>query len=75
MHHPDGAVKHPGLDNYGMGTAFEEPVHRFNEEKGEHWSAERSLGDGEAGLPAHRRPDQLRHLFLLYDSACGTAPR
>ena len=34
VHHPDGAVKHPGLDNYGMGTVFEEPLRCFKEEKG-----------------------------------------
>ena len=27
----DGSVKHPGLDNHGMGTVFEELVRRFNE--------------------------------------------
>ena len=36
------AVKHPGLDNHGMGTIFEELVRRFNEENneeaGEHWT-------------------------------------
>ena len=38
----DGSVKHPGLDNHGMGTLFEELVRRFNEENneeaGEHWT-------------------------------------
>ena len=34
----DGSVKHPGLDNHGMGTIFEELVRRFNEEAGEHWT-------------------------------------
>ena len=28
----DGSVKHPGLDNHGMGTVFEELIRRFNEE-------------------------------------------
>ena len=40
--HPDGSVKHPGLDNHAMGTVFEELVRRFNEENneeaGEHWT-------------------------------------
>ena len=40
--HRDGSVKHPGLDNHGMGTVFEELVRRFNEENneeaGEHWT-------------------------------------
>ena len=38
----DGSVMHPGLDNHGMGTIFEELVRRFNEENneeaGEHWT-------------------------------------
>jgi type I restriction enzyme M protein len=38
----DGSLKHPGLDNHGMGTVFEELVRRFNEENneeaGEHWT-------------------------------------
>ena len=33
--------------------------------------ARRGPADGEAGLPARRRPDQFRHL-PLYDGACGT---
>lgn len=35
-------LKHPGLDNHGMGTIFEELIRRFNEENneeaGEHWT-------------------------------------
>src|SRR6185312_14722935 len=31
----DGSVKHPGLDNHGMGTVFEELVRRFNDENNE----------------------------------------
>lgn len=38
----DGSQRHPGLDNHGMGTVFEELVRRFNEENneeaGEHWT-------------------------------------
>ena len=38
----DGSVRHPGLDNHGMGSIFEELVRRFNkennEEAGEHWT-------------------------------------
>ena len=34
-------LKHPGLDNHGMGTIFEELIRKFNEENneeaGEHW--------------------------------------
>ena len=42
VRHADGTVKHPGLDNHGMGTIFEELVRRFNDL------------ENEAGLP--RRP-------------------
>jgi len=35
-------IRHPGLDNHGMGTIFEELIRRFNEdnneEAGEHWT-------------------------------------
>ena len=31
----DGSVRHPGLDNHGMGSIFEELVRRFNEENNE----------------------------------------
>ena len=31
----DGSIRHPGLDNHGMGTIFEELVRRFNEENNE----------------------------------------
>jgi type I restriction enzyme M protein len=38
----DGSTKHPGLDNHGMGSIFEELVRKFNEENneeaGEHWT-------------------------------------
>ena len=33
--HPEGSVKHPGLDDHGMGTIFEELVRRFNEQNNE----------------------------------------
>lgn len=40
--HSDDSIRHPGLDNHGMGTIFEELVRRFNEENnqeaGEHWT-------------------------------------
>ena len=42
MKNADGSVRHPGLDNHGMGSIFEELVRRFNEENneeaGEHWT-------------------------------------
>ncbi len=72
----DGTVKHPGLDNHGMGTLFEELVRRFNEENneeaGEHWTPRDAVklmsrlifmpiaGQIESGT------------YLLYDGACGT---
>ncbi len=74
--HGDGSVKHPGLDNHGMGTVFEELVRRFNEENneeaGEHWTPRDAVrlmarlvflpiaGEIESGT------------YLLYDGACGT---
>ena len=66
----DGSVKHPGLDNHGMGTVFEELVRRFNEENneeaGEHWTPRDAVqADGEADLPADRRRDRVRHLPAL----------
>ena len=67
VRHADGSVKHPGLDNHGMGTIFEELIRRFN--RGEQRGGGRALdparrgdADGEADLPADRRRDQLRHL-------------
>ena len=72
----DGSVRHPGLDNHGMGSIFEEMVRRFNaennEEAGEHWTPRDAVrlmarlvflpvaGDIKAGT------------YLLYDGACGT---
>jgi type I restriction enzyme M protein len=72
----DGSVKHPGLDNHGMGSIFEELVRKFNEENneeaGEHWTPRDAvrlmakliflpIADGiESGT------------YLLYDGACGT---
>src|SRR2546428_9798793 len=72
----DGSVKHPGLDNHGMGTVFEELVRRFNEENneeaGEHWTP-RGAGKlmGELGfLPlAHQIESGT---YLLYDGPCAT---
>jgi type I restriction enzyme M protein len=72
----DGSVKHPGLDNHGMGTVFEELVRRFNEENneeaGEHWTPRDAvkLMAKLIFLPvAERIADGT---YLLYDGACGT---
>ena len=72
----DGSVRHPGLDNHGMGSIFEELVRRFNEENneeaGEHWTprdAVRLMGKL-VFLPV---ADDIRSgTYLLYDGACGT---
>jgi len=38
----DGSIKHPGLDNHGIGSIFEELLRKFNEENneeaGERWT-------------------------------------
>ena len=74
--HADGSVKHPGLDNHGMGTIFEELVRRFNEENneeaGEHWTP-RDAVRLMAKLVFQPIADQITSgTYLLYDGACGT---
>ena len=76
VHHTDGSVKHPGLDNHGMGTIFEELVRRFNEENneeaGEHWTP-RDAVRLMAKLVFLPVADQISSgTYLLYDGACGT---
>jgi type I restriction enzyme M protein len=71
-----GSVKHPGLDNHGMGTVFEELVRRFNEENneeaGEHWTP-RDAVKLMAKLIFLPVADQIESgTYLLYDGACGT---
>ena len=72
----DGTVKHPGLDNHGMGTIFEELVRRFNEENneeaGEHWTPRDAvrLMAKLVFLPIAARIES--GTYLLYDGACGT---
>ena len=73
---PDGAVKHPGLDNHGMGSIFEELVRRFNEENneeaGEHWTP-RDAVTLMARLVFLPIADAITSgTYLLYDGACGT---
>ena len=72
----DGSVRHPGLDNHGMGSIFEELVRRFNEENneeaGEHWTPRDAvrLMAKLVFLPvAHEIKSGT---YLLYDGACGT---
>ncbi|MHB8788312.1 MAG: type I restriction-modification system subunit M [Desulfobulbaceae bacterium] len=72
----DGSVKHPGLDNHGMGTVFEELVRRFNEENneeaGEHWTP-RDAVKLMANLIFLPIADRIESgTYLLYDGACGT---
>jgi type I restriction enzyme M protein len=72
----DGSVKHPGLDNHGMGTVFEELVRRFNEENneeaGEHWTP-RDAVKLMAQLIFLPIADEIESgTYLLYDGACGT---
>ena len=72
----DGSLKHPGLDNHGMGTVFEELVRRFNEENneeaGEHWTP-RDAVKLMARLMFLPIADEIESgTYLLYDGALGT---
>ena len=72
----DGTVRHPGLDNHGMGTIFEELIRRFNEENneeaGEHFTP-RDAVRLMANLVFLPVADQIESgTYLLYDGACGT---
>ncbi|MGB7217416.1 MAG: N-6 DNA methylase [Vicinamibacterales bacterium] len=65
-----------GLDNHGMGTAFEELVRRFNEENneeaGEHWTP-RDAVKLMANLIFLPIADEIESgTYLLYDGVCGT---
>ncbi len=72
----DGSVRHPGLDNHGMGSIFEELVRKFNEENneeaGEHWTP-RDAVRLMARLIFLPIADEIESgTYLLYDGACGT---
>ena len=72
----DGSIRHPGLDNHGMGSIFEELVRRFNEENneeaGEHWTP-RDAVRLMAKLVFLPVADEIKSgTYLLYDGACGT---
>ena len=72
----DGSVRHPGLDNHGMGSIFEELVRRFNEENneeaGEHWTP-RDAVRLMAKLVFLPVTNEIKSgTYLLYDGACGT---
>ena len=72
----DGTVRHPGLDNHGMGTVFEELIRRFNEENneeaGEHFTPRDAvkLMANLVFLPVAQQIES--GTYLLYDGACGT---
>ena len=72
----DGTVRHPELDNHGMGTVFEELIRRFNEENneeaGEHFTP-RDAVKLMANLVFLPVADRIESgTYLLYDGACGT---
>lgn len=69
-------LKHPGLDNHGMGTIFEELIREFNEENneeaGEHWTP-RDVVELMADLIFMPIADQIKDAtYSCYDGACGT---
>lgn len=69
-------LKHPGLDNHGMGTIFEELIRKFNEENneeaGEHWTP-RDVVELMADLIFIPIADQIKDTtYTCYDGACGT---
>ena len=72
----DGTIRHPGLDNHGMGTIFEELIRRFNEENNEEAGEHFTPRDAVAlmaklvFLPVADQIDSAT--YLLYDGACGT---
>lgn len=69
-------LKHPGLDNHGMGTIFEELIRKFNEENneeaGEHWTP-RDVVELMADLVFMPIADKIKDAsYYCYDGACGT---
>ncbi len=69
-------LKHPGLDNHGMGTIFEELIRKFNEENneeaGEHWTP-CDVVELMADLVFMPIADQIKDAtYSCYDGACGT---
>lgn len=69
-------IKHPGLDNHGMGTIFEELIRKFNEENneeaGEHWTP-RDVVELMADLVFMPIADKIKDAsYSCYDGACGT---
>ena len=72
----DGSVRHPGLDNHGMGSIFEKLVRRFNEENneeaGEHWTPRDAVALMARLLFLPVAGEIKSGTYLLYDGACGT---
>ena len=72
----DGSIRHPGLDNHGMGSIFEELVRRFNEENneeaGEHWTPRDAVRLMARLVFLPVAEDIRSGTYLLYDGACGT---
>jgi len=72
----DGSIKHPGLDNHGMGTIFEELIRRFNEENneeaGEHWTPRDAVKLMAKLVFLPVTVEIKSGTYLLYDGACGT---
>lgn len=69
-------LRHPGLDNHGMGTIFEELIRKFNEENneeaGEHWTP-RDVVELMADLIFMPIADKIKDAtYSCYDGACGT---
>ena len=69
-------LKHPGLDNHGMGTIFEELIRKFNEENneeaGEHWTP-RDVVELMADLVFIPIADKIKDAsYSCYDGACDT---
>ena len=72
----DDSIRHPGLDNHGMGSIFEELVRRFNEENneeaGEHWTPRDAVTLMAKLLFLPIAAEIKSGTYLLYDGACGT---
>ena len=72
----DGSIKHPGLDNHGMGTIFEELVRCFNEENneeaGEHWTPRDAVRVMAKLVFLPVADEIVSGTYLVYDGACGT---
>ncbi len=72
----DGSVRLSELDNYGVGTAFEGLVRRFNEEhneeEGEHWTPRDAVKLMANLLFLPIADENKSGTYLPHDGACGT---